>query len=100
MRINRRINEKKKKTSLLHLAWYVQWRGETNSGDRKFNLSLDFSAIGPSVSDEAKSKVALRGKGYAWAPVLGSFDKIREIRVVSYLVYFRFKNFVNGLVYK
>ena len=100
MRTNRGINEKKKKTSLLHLAWYVQWRGETNSRERKSNLSLDFSAIGPSVSNEARSKVALRGKGYAWAPVLGSFDKIREVGFFSYLVYFRFKSFVNGLVYK
>ena len=61
------------------------------------NLSLDFSMIGPSVSVEARSKVAPHGKGYAWAPVLGSFDNLRKVGVFSYSVYFRFKSFVNGL---
>ena len=45
-----------------------------------------------------RSKVILRGEGYAWAPVLGSFDKLLEVGVFSYLVYFLFKCFVNGLV--
>ena len=61
------------------------------------NLSLNFPAIGPSVFDEARNKVALRCKGYEWALVLGSFDKLQKVRVFSYLVYFRFKSLVNGL---
>ena len=62
------------------------------------NFSLNFSAIGQSVSGEARSKVAPHGKGYAWARVLGSFDKLRKVGVFFYLVYFRFKSLVNGLV--
>ena len=41
---------------------------------RGSNFSLNFSAIGPSNSGEAKSKVAPHGKGYAWVPVLWSFE--------------------------
>ena len=55
------------------------------------NFSLDFPAIGLSVSDEPRGKVALRCKGYAWVPVLWSFEKLREVRVFSYLVYFRLR---------
>ena len=39
-------------------------------------FSLEFSAIGPSISSETRSKIAPHGKGYAWVPILGSFDKI------------------------
>ena len=45
-----------------------------------------------------RGKVALRGKGYTRAPVLGVFDKFQKVGVFSYLVYFRFKNLVNDLV--
>ena len=38
------------------------------------NFSLDFSAFGASVRVGPRSKVVLSGKGYAWAPVLWSFD--------------------------
>ena len=34
------------------------------------------------------------GEDYAWAPVLGSFDKLREVGVLSYLFYPLFKCFV------
>ena len=61
-------------------------------------FSLNFLVIEPSNSGDARSKVAPHGKGYLWAPVLWSFDKLRKIRVFSYLVYFRFKSLVNGLV--
>ena len=53
---------------------------------RVLNFSLDFLAIGPSIFDEARSKVAPHDKSYAWAPVLESFDKIRKVRVFSYLI--------------
>ena len=52
------------------------------------NFSLDFPAIGLSVSNKVKSKVVLRGKGYAWALVFGSFDKLRRVGVFSYSVIF------------
>ena len=42
--------------------------------ERKSNFSLDFPSFGPSVLVEPRRKVVLRGKGYAWAPVLGSFN--------------------------
>ena len=68
------------------------------SRGRKCAFSLDFRPIGPSVLDEARRKVVLRGEGYAWAPVSVSFDKLREVGVLFYLVYFRFKCFVNDFV--
>ena len=38
--------------------------------ERDSNFSLNFPAIEPSVSGEARSKVTPHGKGYAWVPVL------------------------------
>ena len=48
------------------------------SRERKSNFSLDFLVFGQSVLVEPRSKVVLRGKGYAWAPVLGSFDNFKR----------------------
>ena len=42
--------------------------------------------------------MVLHGNAYAWTPVLGSFNKLCEVGVLSYLVYFRFKCFVDDLV--
>ena len=72
-RTKRELNEKKKTSSSPFLAWYVQWKGEIEFRERKFNFSLDFPAIGPLVSSEARSKVAPHSKGYAWVLVLGEF---------------------------
>ena len=36
--------------------------------ERRCVISLDFRSFGPSVLDGARSKVDLRGKGYAWTP--------------------------------
>ena len=49
--------------------------GEKKEGilEREAPIS-NFPAIGPSVSGEARSKVSPHGKGYAWVPVLWSFD--------------------------
>ena len=55
-------------------------RKERDFRERSSTLSLEFLTIGPSVSGEARSKVAPNGKGYAWVPVLGSFDKLRKGR--------------------
>ena len=68
----------------------------TDFRERVSNFSLDLSTIGSSVSGEARSKVAPHSKGYAWAPVLGSFDKLQKVGVFSYSVYFWFKSLVNG----
>ena len=65
-----------------------------NSRERKCSFSLDFREFGPSDFFGPRRKVALRGKDYAWAPVWGSFDKLREVGVLSYLSYTLFKCFV------
>ena len=73
-------------------------RKEWDFRERSSTFSLELSAIGPSVSGEARSKVAPHDKSYARVLVLGSLDKLRGVGVFSYLVYFLFKCFVNGLV--
>ena len=37
--------------------------------ERNSTFSLEFPAIGPASSDEARSKVAPHGKDYTWVPV-------------------------------
>ena len=54
-------------------------RKERDFKERSSTFSLDFPEIRPSVSGEARSKVAPHGKGYAWVPVLGSFDKLQKV---------------------
>ena len=54
--------------------------------ERSSILSLEFLATGPSDSGEARSKVAPHCKGYMWALVLRSFDKLQEVEVFSYLI--------------
>ena len=75
----------------------VRGRRKSYSRERVSNFSLDFPAIGPSVSEEARSKVAPHGKSYLWAPVLWSFNKIRKVWVFSYLIESLFKSLVNDL---
>ena len=53
-------------------------------------------AIGPSDFFGSRRKVVLRGEGNTWTSVLRSFDKLREVRVSSYLFYSWFKCFVDG----
>ena len=52
--------------------------------------------FGSSDRFELRSKVAPHDKGYAWAPVSGVFYKLRELGVLSYLLYLLFKYFVDG----
>ena len=49
-----------------------EWK--SNSRERKSNFSLDFPVFGPSDFIRPRNKVVLHGKGYAWAPVLLSFN--------------------------
>ena len=62
--------------------------------ERESTFSLGFPAIGPLDFFGARRKVVLSGEGNAWAPVLGSFDKLHEVGVLSYLFYPLFKCFV------
>ena len=60
------------------------------------NFSLGFWPIGSSDFFGPRSKVVLRSEGYAWVPVSGSLDKLREVGVFTYLIYPLFKCFVNA----
>ena len=53
--------------------------------ERISSFSLDLQAIRPSEFFGARSKAALREEAYVWAPILRSFDKLREVGVPSYL---------------
>ena len=49
------------------------------------SFSLGFWAIRPSKFFGARRKVTLRDEAYESAPILRSFDKLREVGVSSYL---------------
>ena len=61
---------------------------------RRFAFSLKSRVIQPSDRFEPRRKVVLRGEDNAWTPVLGSFDKLCEVGVLSYLFYTLFKCFM------
>ena len=46
--------------------------------ERRSSFSLDLRQFGPSVLDGTRSKVDLRGKGYAWTPIWCSFDNSKR----------------------
>ena len=46
--------------------------------ERESSLSLDFRPFGPSILDGARSKVDLRGEGYAWTPIWWSSDNSKS----------------------
>ena len=52
---------------------------------RKSSFSLEIRAIRPSAVFGPRRKDILCGAGYAWAPVSGVFDKLREVGVSPYL---------------
>ena len=54
--------------------------------ERECDFSLRLWVIRPSEFVGTRRKVALRSEAYAWAPILRSFNKIREVGVSSYLV--------------
>ena len=66
--------------------------------ERECNFSLRSRAIGLSDSFGARRKDVLRGEGNAWGPVFWSFDKLREVGVLSYLSYTLFKCFVDDSI--
>ena len=55
--------------------------------ERECYFSLRLRAIRPSDSFGARRKVVLPSGAYAWALVLRSFNKLREVWVLSYLFY-------------
>ena len=48
------------------------------SRERMCAFSLDLRPFGPSVLDEARSKVDIRGEGYAWTPIWWSSDNSKR----------------------
>ena len=57
------------------------------------NFSLRSRAIGLSEIFKPRSKAVLRSEGFAWVPISWSFDKLRELWVLSYFIYTLFKYF-------
>ena len=55
------------------------------SNERESSFSLEFWAIRLLEFFGTRRKVVLRGEAYAWAPILGSFVKLREVGVSPYL---------------
>ena len=66
--------------------------------ERESSFSLESWEIRSSAVVGTRRKAALRREGFAWAPVLGVFDKLREVGVSSYLFYSWFKSFVDVCV--
>ena len=62
------------------------------------DFSLRSRAIRPSDFSGPRRKVVLCGEDYAWTPFLRTFDKLREVGVLSYLFYLLFKCFVDDSV--
>ena len=62
--------------------------------ERRRLFSLGLRPIGPSDFFGPRSKVVVRIEDYTWAPILGVFDKLYEVGVLSYLFYPLFKCFV------
>ena len=63
----------------------IQWRFSFRERERERDFSLNFRQIRPSKFFGARRKVVLRGEDNTWTPVLGVFDKLREVRDLSYL---------------
>ena len=59
--------------------------GRSDFRERRTSFSLDFREIQPSEFVGTRRKVALRIEAYVWALILRSFDKLREVGVLSYL---------------
>ena len=53
--------------------------------ERISDFSLKYWPIRPSKVLEARRKATLHGEAYAWTPVLGVFNKLREVGVSPYL---------------
>ena len=83
--INRNVNDNKTRMNSVHLPHLkaktvqkVQWLGFVISRERKCAFYLDLRSFEPSVLDGARSKVDLRGKGYAWTPIWWSSDNSKR----------------------
>ena len=62
--------------------------------ERESHFSLKYREIRPSEFVGARRKAALRIEAYAWAPVLGVFDKLLEVGDLSYLGFTLYLNVI------
>ena len=70
--------------------------GSHFSRERVSSFSLSFCTIRPSTVFGTRRRTALHGEDFAWVPDLGSFLKLREVRVSPYLGFIpSFKYFAN-----
>ena len=69
---------KRKRTSSLLFGLVPDSEGRKQILERESNFSLDFLTFGPLVLVGARGEVGLRCKGYAWTPVLWSFNNSRS----------------------
>ena len=72
----------------------MQWLRGINRGcwilrfrERMTSFSIDSRLIRSSEFFGTRRKVALRIEAYAWAPILGFFDKLHDVGVSSCLSY-------------
>ena len=82
---------KREKRGCIELGFYI-------FSERVSDFSLRSRAIGPSDFFGPISKAVLHSEDFAWVSVLGSFDKLRKVGVLSYLFYHLFKCFVDDSV--
>ena len=66
--------------------------------ERVCDFSIRSRAIGLSDFIGTRRKMVLRREGFAWVSVIRSFDKLREVGVLSYLSYTLYKCFVDDSV--
>ena len=67
-----------------------------NCSERESSFSLEIRAIQSSAVLGTRRRTALRGKGFAWVPDLGSLLKLQEAGVSPYLGFIpSFKYFAN-----
>ena len=81
-----KLGQMRFKLVLFGTGHYMQWMGFfLIFRERVCNLSLRSRPIESSDFFEPRRKVVLHGEGNVWAPVSWSFDKLREVGVLSYL---------------
>ena len=71
-------NKTKKNSDLLLQKHKIDSEGWDSVRERESSFSLDFRLFRPSVIDGVRSKVDLRGEGYAWTPIWWSSDNSKR----------------------
>ena len=72
----------------------IQYLSNLIFRERTSDFSLEYRVIRPLDSFTTRRRVVLLGEDNAWTKVLGSFFKLLEVGVSSYLFYTLFKCFV------